>query len=135
MDVVRDSEVIAKIKLATIFRDQSRGEVANGSSIRRNDLVRVPPVARTLAILDQIHAALARGASQEALRIAQQASVEGLDAHLTSAADLNNAGVIAELHGDRLKAITLYQRASQTSTSQADEQAIEKNLRRVKAVK
>jgi hypothetical protein len=133
IDVIRDGQVIGKTRLTTIFRDQSRGEVANGSSIRLNDQVRVPPVARMLAILDQIDAAMARGESQKALRIARQASVDGLDADLASAEDLNNAGVIAELHGDRLTAIKLYQRASQTSTSKADGRAIEKNLRRVRS--
>jgi tetratricopeptide (TPR) repeat protein len=88
-----------------------------------------------LATLDQIDAAMARGESQNALGIARQASVEGLDADLSSAEDLNNAGVIAELHGDRSKAIALYQRASQTRTSNADARAIEKNLRRVRSAK
>jgi tetratricopeptide (TPR) repeat protein len=135
IDVIRAGQAIGKIRLTAIFRDQSRGEVANGSSIRLNDQVRVPPVARMLAILDQIDAAIARGESQKAMRIAQQASVEGLDADLSSAGDLNNAGVIAELHGDRLKAIKLYQRASETNTSKADGRAIEKNLRRVRSGK
>jgi hypothetical protein len=135
IDVIRDGQAIGKIRLTTIFRDQSRGEVANGSSIRQNDQVRVPPAARMLAMLDQIDAAMARGESQKAMRIAQQASVEGLDADLASAEDLNNAGVIAELHGDRLTAIKLYLRASQTSNSKADGRAIEKNLRRVRSGK
>jgi len=135
IDVIRDGQAIGKIRLATIFRDQSRGEVANGSSIRLNDQVRVPPMARMLAILDQIDAAMGRGKSQEAMRIAQQASVEGLDADLASAEDLNNAGVIAELHGDRLKAIESYQRAARTNPSYEDRLAIDKNLARVKVVK
>jgi hypothetical protein len=135
VDVIRDGQAIGKTRLTTIFRDHSRGEVANGSPIRPNDQVRVPSGARMLATLDQIDAAMARGESQKALRIAQLASVEGLDADLSSAEDLNNAGVIAELHGDSLKAITLYQRGSQTSTSQADGRAIEKNLRRVRSAK
>ena len=135
IDVIRDGQAIGKIRLTTIFRDQSRGEVANGLSIRRNDQVGVPPRARMLAILDQIDAAMARGKSLEAMRIAQQASVAGLDAGLASAEDLNNAAIIAELHGDRLKAIQLYQRAARTNPSYEDRLAIDKNLARVKAVK
>jgi tetratricopeptide (TPR) repeat protein len=135
IDVIRDGQAIGKTRLTTIFRDHSRGEIANGSSIRLNDQVRVPPVARMLAILDQIDAAMVRGEAEKAMRIAQQASVEGLDADLASAEDLNNAGVIAELHGDRLKAIELYQRASQTSTSKEDGLAIEKNLHRLRSGK
>ena len=77
----------------------------------------MPPAARLRAILDQIDAALARGEAAKALSIAQQASAEGFDGDLSSAEDLNNAGVIAELHGDRLKAMSLYQRALQTGAS------------------
>lgn len=134
VDVLRDGEDIGRIKLSTIFRDHSRGTIAQPSSLHVNDQVRVPPTARMRAILDQIDAALARGEEAKALSIAQQASAEGFDGDLSSAEDLNNAGVIAELHGDRQQAIRLYQRASQAGASQ-DRQAIEKNLRRVKSGK
>ena len=123
--------MIGKIKLTTIFRDHSRGEIASGSSIHPRDQVRVPPAARLRAILDQIDGAIARGEAATAMKIAQQASVEVFDAALSSAEDLNNAGVIAELHGDRRKAIEFYERASQSHPSAENRQAIEKNLVRV----
>jgi len=135
VEVIRDGQVIGKTKLAMVFRDHSRGEIANGSPIRVKDQVRVPPLARLRAILDQIDAAMAREGPEKAMRVAQQASLEGFDADLSHAEDLNNAGVIAELHGDRLKAIRFYQRASQTGTSLENRQAIEKNLRRMRSGK
>jgi Tfp pilus assembly protein PilF len=87
------------------------------------------------AILDQIDAAMARGEPETARKIAQQASVEGFDAEVSSYEDLNNAGVIAELHGNRTKAGELYRRALQTGPSGQDRQAIEKNLERLKGAK
>ncbi len=131
VDVVRDGEAIGKTKLTTIFRDHSRGEIARGSPLHVNDQVRVPPVARLRATLDQIDAAMARGDAEKAMSIAQQASVEGFDPDLSRAEDLNNAGIIAELHRDHGKAIGFYQRALQAHPSAQDRQAIEKNLRRV----
>ncbi len=131
VDVVRAGEAIGKARLTTVFRDHSRGEIAHGSPIRVSDQVRVPPVARLRAELDQIDAAMARGKAEKAMSIAQQASVEGFDPDLSRAEDLNNAGIIAEVHRDRGKAIELYQRALQANPSGQDRQAIEKNLRRV----
>ncbi len=131
IDVIRDGQAIGKIRLTTIFRDHSRGEIARGTSIRVNDQVPVPPVERLRATLDQIDAALARGEADKAMGVAQQASVEGFHADLSRAGDLNNAGVIAELHRDHGTAVEFYQRALQANPSGQDRQAIEKNLRRV----
>ena len=126
---------IGNIKLITIFRDHSRGEIVSRAPIRVNDQVRVPPAARLRAILDQIDAALARGETEKAMSMAQQASIENFDAELSSEDDLNNAGVIAELHGNPTKASELYRRALQTRPSGQDRQAIEKNLARLKGAK
>jgi len=134
-DVVRDGQVIGKIKLSTIFRNNSRGEIASGSPIRPRDQVRVPPAALLRGILDQIDAAIARGDAATAMKIAQQASVEVFDAASSSAEDWNNAGVIAELHGDKQKAIEFYERASQSHPSAENQQAIEKNLARLKGLR
>jgi tetratricopeptide (TPR) repeat protein len=131
-DVVRDGQVIGKIKLSTIFRNNSRGEIASGSPIRPRDQVRVPPAALLRGILDQIDAAIARGDAATAMKIAQQASVEVFDAASSSAEDWNNAGVIAELHGDKQKAIEFYERASQSHPSAENQRAIEKNLARLR---
>jgi hypothetical protein len=135
VDVIRGGQAIGHIKLTVIFRDHSRGEVASGASIGVNDQVRVPPSARLRAILDQIDATLARGEAEKAMSIAQQASIESFDAGLSSEEDLNNAAVIAELHGNRTKAGELYRRALQTNPTSQDRQAIEKNLARLKGVK
>jgi Flp pilus assembly protein TadD len=69
------------------------------------------------------------------MSIAQQASIESFDAVLSSAEDLNNAGVIAELRGNRTKAGELYRRALQAGPSVQDREAIEKNLARLKGAK
>lgn len=135
VDVVRDGEAVGKIRLTTLFRDHSRGEITHGSSIRVNDQVRVAPAARLRASLDQIQAEIARGETEKALSIARQASVQGVHADLSRAEDLNDAGVIAELHGDRGKALDFYQRASQMAPSAKDQQAIQTNLRRVRGGK
>jgi hypothetical protein len=135
VDVIRGGQAIGHIKLTTIFRDHSRGEIASGASIVVNDQIRVPPSARLHAILDQIDATLARGEAEKAMSIAQQASIESFDAELSSDEDLNNAGVIAELHGNQIKAGELYRRALQTIQSGQDRQAIEKNLARLKGAK
>jgi len=132
VDVIRSGKSIGKIKLTTIFRDHSRGEIVSGSQAGAGDQVRVPPVARMRANLDQINAAMLRGDPEKAMSIARQASVEGFDTELSRAGDLNNAGVIAELHGNTSKAIEFYQRASQSNPSDQERQAIEQNLRRVK---
>lgn len=135
VDVIRGGQAIGHIKLTTIFRDHSRGEIAGGASIGVDDQVRVPPSARLRAILDQIDAKLARGEAEKAMSIAQQASVENFDAEGSSEEDLNNAGVIAELHGNQTKASELYRRALQTIPSGQDRQTIEKNLARLKDAK
>jgi hypothetical protein len=132
VDVIRGGQAIGHVKLTTVFRDHSRGAIAGGTSIGVNDQVRVPPSARLRAILDQIDAALARGEAEKAIGIAQQTPIEDFDAESSSEVDLNNAGVIAELHGNPTKAGELYQRALQTSPSAQDRQAIEKNLARLK---
>lgn len=131
VDVVRDGAVIGKIRLTTIFRDHSRGEIAGASPVRAKDQVPVPPLARLRANLDRMEAAIAHGETEKALSIARQASVAGFQADLSRAEDLNDAGVIAQLHGDRVKALDFYQRASRAASSEQDRQAIEKNLRRV----
>jgi hypothetical protein len=135
VDVIRGGQAIGRIKVTTIFRDHSRGQIADGASITVNDQVRVPPSARLRAILDRIDATLASGQAEKAMSIAQQASIESFDAELSSDEDLNNAGVIAELHGNQTKAGELYRRALQTSPSGRDRQAIEKNLARLKGAK
>jgi len=135
VDVTRDGQLIGHIKLTTIFRDHSRGEVAGGVPVRPNDQVRVPPSARLRAVLDQIAAALARGESEKAMSLAQQAALDTFDADLSTRDDLNNAGVLAELHGDRSKAAALYGRALQTNPSAHDRQAIEANLARLEGAR
>jgi len=134
LDVMREGQSIGHVKLTTVFRDHSRGKIVSGASIGVNDQVRVPPAARLHAILDQMDAALARGEAERAMSIAQQASIETFDAEL-SGEELNNAGVIAELHGDPAKAGELYQRALKASPSEQHRQAIEKNIARLKGVK
>jgi tetratricopeptide (TPR) repeat protein len=135
VNVVRGGQVIGPIKLTTIFRDHSRGEIPSGASIHVNDQVSVPPAARLRAVLDQIAATLARGEADKAMSIAQKASLESFDAELSSQDDLNNAGVVAELHGDRGKAGELYRRALQTNPPGQDRQAIEANLARLEGAK
>ena len=133
--MIRGGQAIGRVKLTTIFRDHSRGEIASGAALGVNDRVRVPPSARLRAILDQIDATLARGEVEKAMSIAQQAALETFDAGLSGEEDLNNAAVIAELHGHPAKAGELYRRALQTSPSGQDRQAIEKNLARLKGAK
>ena len=135
VDVIRSGRAIGHIRVTTIFRDHSRGEIASGASIVVNDQIRMPPSARLRAILDQIDATLARGEAEKAMSIAQQASIESFDAELSSEEDLNNAGVIAELHGNPIKAGELYRRALQAGPSEQDRQAIDKNLVRLKGAK
>jgi hypothetical protein len=135
VDVIHSGKTAGRIKLTIVFRDHSRGEIASGSPARAKDQVRVPLAARMRASLDQIDAAIARGESKKAMSIAQHASLEGFDSVSSGAEDFNNAGVIAELHGDKSKAIELYHRASQANPSEEDRLAIEKNLRRVKGGK
>ena len=134
-EVVRDGQVMGKIKLSTIFRDHSRGEIASRSPIRPRDQVRVPPTALLRGILDQIDGAIARGDAATAMKIAQQASVEVFDTASFSAEDWNNAGVIAELHGDKQKAIEFYELASRSHPSAENRHAIEKNLARVEGLR
>jgi len=135
VDVIRGRQTVGHIKMTTIFRDHSRGQITGGESVRLNDQVRVPPTARLRAVLDRISAALARGEPENAMSIARQASLESFDAELSSDDDLNNAGVIAELHGNRTKAGELYRRALQTIPSGQDRRAIEKNLARLEGVR
>jgi hypothetical protein len=135
VDVVRNGEAVGKIRLTTIFRDHSRGEIAGALPARAKDQVRVPPSARFSANLDQMEAAVARGDTEKAMSIARQASVEGFHVDLSRAEDLNDAGVIAELHGDRVKALDFYQRALRMAPSEENRQAIEKNLSRVRGGK
>jgi hypothetical protein len=134
-EVIRDGRAIGKIKLSTIFRDRSRGEIASGPPIRLRDQVRVPAAALLRGVLDQIDAAISRGDTATAMKIAQQASLGAVDGTSASAEDWNNAGVIAELHDDKQKAIEFYERASQSQPSEEKRQAIEKNLVRVKGPK
>jgi hypothetical protein len=135
VDVVRGGQVIGHIRLTTIFRDHSRGEVAGGAPVRLNDQVRVPASARLRAVLDQIAAALARGEAEKAMSLARQTSIENFDAELSTRDDLNNAGVLAEFHGDRSRAVALYGRALQANPSAHDRQAIEANLARLEGAR
>src|SRR5206468_11039345 len=115
--------------------EHSRGEIAGAAPIRVKDQVVVPPAAQLRAALDQIAASLASVDAGKAMRLAQHASVATFDADLSSGDDLNNAAVIAELHGDRSKAAELYSRALQASPSAQDRQVIEANLARLKGAK
>lgn len=135
VDVIRDGQAIGHVKLTMIFRDRSRGEIEGQRSIAVKDRVRVPPSAQLRAILDRIAAAFARGEAEKAIGIAQQASIESFDGELQGDEDLNNAGVIAELHGNRTKAGELYGRALEARPSAQDRQAIEKNLAGLKGAK
>lgn len=135
LDVIRGDHAIGHIALTSVFRDHARGRIAGGASIGVHDRVRVPPSARLRAILDQIDAALARGESNKAMNIAQQASLETFDAGLSREEDLNNAGVIAALHGDPAKADELYRRALHANPSGHDREAIEKNLATLKGAR
>jgi hypothetical protein len=134
-EVIRDGQAIGKIKLSTIFRDHSRGEITSGSSIRPRDQVRVRPAAVLRGILDLIDAAMARGDVAMAMKIAQQASMEAFDSVSSSPEDWNNAGVIAELHGDKRNAIEFYERAAHSHPSAEKRQAIETNLARVRGAR
>jgi hypothetical protein len=134
-DVIRNGQTIGKIRLSTIFRDHSRGEITMGSPIQQRDQVRISPAALLRGILDQIDAAVARGDAVMAMKLAQQASVEAFDAVSSSPEDWNNMGVIAESHGDKRKAIEFYERASQSDASAENRRAIEKNLARVKGLR
>jgi len=69
------------------------------------------------------------------MKIAQQASAEAFDAVSSSPEDWNNAGVIAELHGDKRKAIECYERASHSDPSAKSRQAIETNVARVRGAR
>jgi hypothetical protein len=135
LDVSRDGQVIGHIRLTAIFRDHSRGEIVSAAQVRMKDQVVVPPAAQLRAALDQIAASLSGGDAGKAMGLAQQASVGTFDAGLSTRDDLNNAAVIAELHGDRSKAAELYSRALQASPSAQDRQVIEANLTRLKGAK
>jgi hypothetical protein len=135
VDVIRDGQVIGHVKLTMLFRDHSRGEIEGSPSIVVKDQVRVPPSAQLRATLDRISAVFARGEAEKAISIAQQASINTFDGELQGEEDLNNAGVIAELHGNQTKAGELYRRALEARPSAQDRQAIEKNLARLKGAK
>jgi hypothetical protein len=133
VDLVRDGASIGKLKLTTIFRDHSRGELAARAVIRPADQVRVPPGVHLHAILDQIDAATARGDSESAHQLAEQAPILDPADGISAEQDLNNAGVIAELHRDTGRAIEFYRRALQASPGSQDREAIQKNLARAQA--
>ncbi len=130
---MRDGVTAGKLTLTTIFRDHSRAEIAATAAIRPADQVLVPASAYFRAILDQIDAATARGDFESARRFAEQASIPGAVQDAATAQDLNNAGIIAELHGDTQRAIQFYRRALQSGPDPQDRDAIEKNLARVEA--
>ncbi len=134
VELMRDGASIGKLKLTTIFRDHSRGEIAASAAIRPADQVRVPAGVYLRAILDQIDAAAAQGDTESARRLAEQAVIEpNIDDGVSSAQDLNNAGVIAELHRDTRRAIEFYRRALQTDAGPQDREAIQRNLTRAQA--
>lgn len=135
VDVIRGGKAIGHVKLTMIFRDHSRGEIEGRPSIVVKDQIRVPPSARLRAILDRIAAALARDEAERAISIAQKASIDTFDGEFEGEEDLNNAGVIAELHGNQTMAGELYRRALEGRPSAQDRQAIEKNLARSKGAK
>jgi hypothetical protein len=130
--VLRAGQVVGRIKIAVIFRDHARGEI-EGASLREHDQVRVSPAVNIRALLDEIEAAMTRGNPGAARNIAKNASVESFDVSLTDPDDLNNAGVMAELHGNRVKAGEFYQRALQRNLSARQRDAVEKNFARWKA--
>jgi hypothetical protein len=135
VDVIREGQAIGHIQLTTVFLSHSRGEAVGGASIRVNDQVRVPPSGVLRAILDQIAASLARGESEKAMSLARHATVDSFDAELSSEEDLNNAGVIAEVHGNAIKALEFYHRAREASRSARGRLTIEKNLARLEGAK
>jgi hypothetical protein len=133
VELMRDGATIGKLTLTTIFRDHSRAEIAANGGVHSADQVRVPPGVYFRAILDQIDAATARGDSEGARRFGEQASIPDAVPDASAEQDLNNAGVIAELHGDTRRAIEFYRRALQAGPGPQDRAAIEKNLARVEA--
>jgi len=135
VEVIRDGQSIGKINVSTVFRERARGEAQPGLAIRAHDLVRVSAEAELRAVLDQIDSSMARGDAAAARRVAAQTPIQNFDAGVSSAEDLNNAGIIAEIHGDKSKAIELYERALRANPSKQDLQAIEGNRARLKGVK
>jgi hypothetical protein len=134
VELVRNGQAIGKLTLTTIFRDHARG-LAAGISVHVKDSVRVPQQIVVRAALDQIDALVARGDIDAARHIAEQASNESGDSASMSAVDLNNLGVISELHSDRSKAQMFYERALRQNPLQPARQSIEANLGRVKGSK
>ncbi|HLW76842.1 MAG TPA: hypothetical protein VKS01_07645 [Bryobacteraceae bacterium] len=132
IEAIRDGKSLGTIRLGTIFRERSRGEIGRNAGMRPGDQVRVPPAIYLRAILDQIDAAVARGDSSGARQIAQQASVDRFEVDAPSAEDLNNAALIAELHGNKSKAIELFEGALETSPPQQKKQIIAENLARAR---
>lgn len=134
IEVIRDGKSLGTITLGAIFRERSRAEIGRNTAMRGGDQVRVPSAIHLRAVLDQIEAAMARGDSSGARQIAQQASIDRFDVDTLGAEDLNNAGLIAEFHGDKSKATELFERALKASPPQQEKQAIAENLARVRGV-
>jgi hypothetical protein len=136
VEAVRQGKILGKIKLITIFRERGRAEAPPGLAVHLNDQIRVPPAQYVRAVLDQIAAFSARGDSDGARRIAEQAGAsENLDVSPAGYADSNNLGGIAELSGDRGKAQLLYEQALRANPPQEVRNSIETNLARVRGAK
>jgi hypothetical protein len=133
VELIRDGQATGKLTLTTIFRDHARGSASAGISVHVKDSVRVPQRIVVRAALDQIDALIARGDIDAARRIAEQAP--GDDPASMSPVDLNNLGVIAELHNDRTKAQMFYERALRQNPPEPARQSIEANLARVKGLR
>lgn len=136
VEAVRDGKTVGKINLMTIFRERARAEAPPGLAVRLNDQIRVPPALHLRAVLDQIAAFSARGDSDGARRIAEQAAaIENLEVSAAGYEDSNNLGGIASLRGDRGKAQSLYEQALRADPPQEARHAIETNLARVRGAK
>lgn len=135
-EVLRDGNILGRIRLTTIFRERARAEMPRGLALRANDRIRVPPAMYLRAVLDEIAALSARGDSGDARALAGQAAAGvTIDIAATAYDDLNNLGGIAELRGDRAKARAFYEQALHADPPPPARQVIESNLARVRGAK
>jgi len=136
VEVLRDSKMVGRLRVSTVFRERARAEAPPGLALRVTDQIRVSPPAYLRAVLDQIEAFSARGDAEGARRAAAEAAaLEKADVATDGYEDLNNLGGIAELRGDRVSAQSLYERALSANPPAEARQAIDANLTRVKGAK
>jgi len=135
-EVLRDGNVLGRIRLTTIFRESARAEMPPGLALSVNDSVRVPLPMYLQAALDQIAALSASGDQEGARRIARQAAAgDKVDIPVTSYEDWNNLGGIAEYRGDRAKAQSRYEQALRADPPQEARRIIEANLARARSAR